>query len=417
MDIKTVKGFKDILGDDAKIFKEIEEVVSDIAASYGYNPIVLPTIEYAELFDRSVGNSTDIVEKEMFTFEDKGGRLLSLRPEMTASVARSFIEHHLESTPLPLKVFYFGQCFRYENPQKGRYREFYQFGVEALGDLSPVLDAEVIQVAFKILEHFNIKNLKVKINSIGCRVCRPNYKKVLTDSLIPHYDELCSDCKRRLYTNPLRILDCKRESETLKNSLPKINEYLCEECQSHFEEVKKMLTDLGIPYEIDNNLVRGLDYYSKTVFEVISTDLGAQNALLGGGRYDYLVEDLGGRKTPGVGFAMGIERFIEILKASNYKTKNTPKVYIVYDKKFFKYASSVRSDLANNFTTEIDVKGDSIKKQFERASKKKADFVIIIGEEEANSNSVSLKNMNSGKQIKVKREIINEGIKELMEHD
>jgi len=403
MEIKTVKGFKDILFEDAILFNEIQRVSSSIAESFGYNLIVLPTVEYSELFNRSVGNTTDIVEKEMFTFEDKGGRLLSLRPELTASVARSYIENKMDSLPKPVKFYYFGQCFRYENPQKGRYREFYQFGVEALGDISPLLDAEVIHLAYKIIEHFGIKNLKVKLNSIGCRVCRPTYKEKLIEALTPHYEELCSDCKRRLYTNPLRILDCKKETEELKNSLPKITDYLCDECKNHFEELQNALKDLDIPFEIDNRLVRGLDYYSKTVFEVISEDLGAQNALLGGGRYDYLIEDLGGRKTPGVGFAMGVERLIEVLKAQNYKKEEKLVLYITYQKDFYKFANNIRELLIKEgYTVYLDIKGDNFSKQIERASKKNAHFAIIIGENEVNNNLVSLKNMKLGNQINVK---------------
>jgi histidyl-tRNA synthetase len=416
MEIKTVKGFKDIIGIDALLFNEIQKVGYEIASSFGYKLIVLPTIEYAELFDRSVGNTTDIVEKEMFTFEDKSGRMLALRPEMTASVARSFIEHHLETNPLPLKFFYFGQCFRYENPQKGRYREFYQLGIESLGDISPILDVEVIYIAIKIIEHFGIKNLKVRLNSIGCRKCRPKYKEILTEALTPHYDELCNDCKRRLNTNPLRILDCKKESVALKESLPKIDEYLCNECKEHFEEVKNLLNKLGISYEVDNTLVRGLDYYSKTVFEVVSEDLGAQNALLGGGRYDYLIEDLGGRNTPGVGFAMGVERFIEILKQNNYNLTQKEKVYIAYDKKFVDLAFRIRDTLIEDFIVEVDPKGDSLRKQLERANKRDAILAIIIGEDEVRNNELSVKNLKSGNQTKISTQHILDGIKEMIKN-
>ena len=415
MEIKTVKGFKDIFGIDAQIFEEIERVTSDIASSFGYKLIILSTVEYAELFDRTIGDATDIVEKEMFKFTDKGERTLALRPEMTASVARSFIEHHFETQPSPFKVYYFGPCYRYENPQKGRYREFYQFGIEALGDISPVLDAEVINVAIKIVERFGITNLKVKLNSIGCRVCRPNYKKALIEALKPHYEELCEDCKRRLYTNPMRVLDCKKESQDLKNSLPKISDYLCDECRKHFEELKTLLRQLSIPFEIDNTLVRGLDYYSKTVFEVISEDLGAQNALLGGGRYDYLVEDLGGRKTPGVGFAMGIERLMEILKKSNYKLQSVNNIYIVYDRNFIQTAYDIANKLRElNYIVEIDHKGDSIKKQIERASKRSANASIIIGEEEAKKQKFIIKNMRSGEQIEVNKNDVVKAIREAL---
>jgi len=411
--IKSVKGFKDFYGHDAEIFSVIERVLLDTAVSYGYNQIVFPVVEHTELFARSVGKETDIVEKEMYTFTDKSGRSLTLRPEMTASAARSYIENHFETYPAPFKLAYFGPCFRYENPQKGRYREFYQFGVEAFGDDSPILDAEVISVAFEILKKLSIKGLKVKIDSIGCKKCKPNYRKALIDALTPHYDELCDDCKRRFETNPMRILDCKRESKELKDSLPKTIDYLCDDCKEHFEDLQNYLSQTGIPYEIDNTLVRGLDYYTRTVFEVVSEDLGAQNSLLGGGRYDYLIEELGGRQTPGVGFAMGIERLIEILKAQNFKTNEREIIYVAYQKTSLELSIAIANTLRNaGFIVLVDSKGGNIKNQIERSSRRNSKFSVILGENEALRNTVQLKNMITKEQKEVQAENIRRAIEE-----
>ncbi len=407
--IKSVKGFKDFFGLDAEIFEAIEKTLFGVAEAYGYKRIILPVVEYTELFSRSVGEETDIVKKEMYTFTDKNERSLTLRPEMTASVARSYIENHFETYPTPFKVAYLGPCFRYENPQKGRYRGFYQFGVEAFGDDSPLLDAEVISLAFSALQKFNIKGLKVKINSIGCRKCRPNYRKALVDALTQHYDELCSDCKRRLETNPMRILDCKKESKELKDSLPKTIDYLRDECKDHFNAVTNYLISMNIPYEVDNTLVRGLDYYTRTVFEVISEDLGSQNALLGGGRYDYLIEELGGRPTPGVGFALGVERLIEILKAQKFTVKEKSIIYIAYQKssitKAIKVAQTIRDA---GFTVLVDTKCGNFKNQLERSAKRNAKFTIIIGESEIASNTLQIKNMATKEQKEIKEvELLN----------
>ncbi len=403
--IKTVRGCKDIYGEDAEIFRKTENVLRETVRKYGFKEIIPPVLEYSELFERSVGEGTDIVEKEMYTFTDKGGRSVTLRPEMTASVARAYVEHHFETMSSPLKLFYVGPCFRYEKPQKGRYREFYQFGVEVLGDESPLLDAEVISLAYEIAENLGLKNLKVRLNSIGCKNCRPNYKKALQEALKPHYDELCEDCKRRFYTNPLRILDCKKEKDELKNSLPKITDYLCDECKEHFEKVKKYLDMMNIPYELDNTLVRGLDYYTKTVFEVVSEHLGAQNALLGGGRYDYLIEELGGRHTPGLGFAIGMERLVEVVKAQGVKKGEEKLIYVAYMDGFEKNAFTVASTLRKaGFTVIIDSKGGSVGKQMKRASKRNTAFSVIIGEEEAKKGTVQLKDMEKKEQKEIKIE-------------
>jgi histidyl-tRNA synthetase len=409
----SVKGFKDIYGEELKLFKIAKNVLEEIAESFAYEEIITPIIEYSELFERSVGIDTDIVEKEMYTFMDKSGRNITLRPEITASIARSYIEHHFETKPLPLKFYYFGPCFRYEKPQKGRYRGFYQYGVEAIGDDSPLLDAEVIDIGYTIAKKLELKNVSVKINSIGCRKCRTIYKEKLKEILEPHYNELCEDCKRRFYTNPLRILDCKRESPDFKRTLPKVIDYLCDDCKKHFDNVLDYLQKMNIPYEIDNTLVRGLDYYTRTVFEVISSDLGAQNALLGGGRYDYLIEELGGRPTPAVGFALGMERLVEIMKSQGFSVREKQLIYIAYQQSAFKRAIFTAEALRNyGFKVLLDVKNGNFKNQTERSAKRNAEFTVFIGEEEVNTNTVMVKNMKNKEQIKVELANLDEFFKE-----
>jgi len=411
--ITSVKGFKDIYGEDLELFKTARRVLEEIAESFAYEDIITPIIEYSELFERSVGIDTDIVEKEMYTFIDKSARSVTLRPEITASVARSYVEHHFETKPLPLRFYYFGPCFRYEKPQKGRFRGFYQFGVEAIGDDSPLLDAEVIDIGYNIAKKLELKNVSVKINSIGCRKCRTIYKEKLKEVLEPHYDELCEDCKKRFYTNPLRILDCKKESPELKDILPKMIDYLCDDCKKHFDSVLDYLQKMNIPFEIDNTLVRGLDYYTRTVFEVISSDLGAQNALLGGGRYDYLIEELGGRPTPAVGFALGMERLVEIMKSQGFVGRDKWLIYVAYQQTVFERAIFITEKLRNyGFKVFLDVKNGSFKNQTERSAKRNAEFTIFIGEEEVKTGSVVVKNMGTKEQKQVNIDDLNGFFKE-----
>jgi len=411
--ITSVKGFKDIYGEDLELFKTARKVLEEIAESFAYEEIITPIIEYSELFERSVGIDTDIVEKEMYTFIDKSVRSVTLRPEITASVARSYVEHHFETKPLPLRFYYFGHCFRYEKPQKGRFRGFYQFGVEAIGDDSPLLDAEVIDIGYNIAKKLELKNLSVKINSIGCRKCRTIYKEKLKEVLEPQYDELCEDCKKRFYTNPLRILDCKKESPELKDILPKMIDYLCDDCKKHFDSVLDYLQKMNIPFEIDNTLVRGLDYYTRTVFEVISSDLGAQNALLGGGRYDYLIEELGGRPTPAVGFALGMERLVEIMKSQGVVRRDKRLIYVAYQQTAFERAIFITEKLRNyGFKVFLDVKNGSFKNQTERSAKRNAEFTIFIGEEEVKTGSVVVKNMGTKEQKQVNIDDLNGFFKE-----
>lgn len=411
--IKRVKGFKDIFNEDIKMFQVAERSLKEVAKRFAYEEIITPVLEESELFKRSVGEGTDIVNKEMYTFLDKGGREVTLRPEITASVARCYIENHFETRPLPLKFYYFGPCFRYEKPQKGRFREFYQFGIEALGDESPFLDGEVILVAYTIARELNLKGVEVKINSIGDRNCRPLYRQNLLEAIKPHYDELCDDCKKRFYTNPLRILDCRNESEDFKKNLPRMIDYLCEDCRAHFEKVLDYLEKANIPYEVDHTLVRGLDYYTRTVFEVVSKELGSQNALLGGGRYDYLIEQLGGRPTPGIGFALGVERLIEILKAQEIHTRDDILIYIIFDEKILTYMIEVSQRLrAAGLTVFVDAKDGGFKNQLERSLKRNATFTVFLGENEANTNTIEIKNMQNKVQKNIKIDEVKSYLKE-----
>ncbi len=292
--IKSVKGTSDITAPEILLWQHVERTMATTAKAYGYEEIRTPTIEMEELFSTSVGQGTDIVEKEMYAFPDKKGRHLVLRPEGTAAACRAYIEHQLNLQPSPTKFYYMGSFFRYEQPQSGRKREFHSFGVEALGEQSPVQDVEVIDMVMTMLSRLGLAHLSVDVNSIGDDNCRPAYKDALRAALAAHESELCEDCKRRMSDNPLRVLDCKREDASLLESLPKSADYLCTDCEDHFHRLLSMLNALRIPYRLNHRLVRGLDYYTRTVFEVVSEDLGAQNALLGGGRYDYLVRHLGG---------------------------------------------------------------------------------------------------------------------------
>jgi len=309
--IKALRGMKDILD---KKFLKIFDVAREVAENYGYEYIETPILEETKLFKRSVGESSDIVNKEMYQFIDKGGNDVCLRPEGTAGVVRSFIEHKFDRQQTPKRFWYFGPMFRYERPQKGRYREFHQFGIESFGVASIYEDINIISLASDIFDKLNI-DYTLKINSLGCSKCMPSYKEKLVDFLNKHKNELCEDCQRRITQNPIRTLDCKIEScQAILKNAPKITDNLCESCNKDFEKLKKGLNNLGIKYEVDKNLVRGLDYYTKTTFEFVSNKIGAQSAIAGGGRYDRLVEFLGGKPTPAVGFAIGVERIMDLVE-------------------------------------------------------------------------------------------------------
>lgn len=325
------RGTKDILPGAVNGWRYVESVLRDVCREFNYQEIRTPIFEHTELFQRGIGDGTDVVDKEMYTFNDRSGRSITLRPENTAAVVRSFVENKLYAEPMPLKVFYIGPMFRYDRPQAGRMRQFHQFGVEAMGSPSPVVDAETILLAITVLKRLGLKDLKLKINSVGCPKCRPQHRTLLQDYFRPHLSELCEDCQSRFDRSPLRILDCKVDHDKpFMAGAPKITDSLCEECHDHFEMVKKLLDEAGVDYEVDSTLVRGLDYYTKTAYEVQYSPLGAQSAIGGGGRYDGLVEELGGPSTPGVGFAMGLERIILALeKQGLLKSEKKPSMSLL----------------------------------------------------------------------------------------
>ena len=373
---------------------------------FNYTEIRTPVFEYTDLFKRSIGEATDVVGKEMYTFLDKGEESLTLRPEMTASVIRAFIENSMgEQQPLN-KVYYLAPMFRQERPQKGRLRQFHQFGVEAIGSRAPEIDVETMLVALTIYEELGLSNLNFKINSVGCSVCRPHYRKVLVDFLSHVKDQLSGESQKRLETNPMRILDSKSEKDIALTALaPLMKDHLCEECSVHFEKVKTLLTRMNIKFEIDGKLVRGLDYYTKTAYEIQSENLGSQNALGGGGRYDLLTESLGGKPTPAVGFAAGIERLIIVMEAEGLSFGETGQVdvYIVAlgDAALSAAMPHVHILRKMNLVCEIDYLGRSMKAQMRDANRQKAKFTIILGDNEVAKNECVVKNMENGEQSSV----------------
>ena len=397
--IQKLKGTRDILPKEVVTWQYIEAKAKDLFERYGYNEIRTPIIESLDLFQRGVGETTDVVQKEMYNFEDKGGRKIALRPEGTAGVVRAYIEDGLSSEPSPLKLWYKMSMYRYENVQKGRQREFNQIGVELFGSDSYMADVEIIQMCSKFFEELNIKDIELNINSIGCPKCRNEYKEALKDFIRPNLDKYCDTCKTRFEKNPMRILDCKEETcKKLNQNAPRILDYLCEECKTHFENLKNMLNELGIEYKVDSNIVRGLDYYTKTVFEFVSKIDGL--TVLGGGRYDGLAEELGGPKTPAIGFATGMERLIDVFGANN-KDLNLEKnmqIFVAYigDKANLfstKYVENLREA---GIYAEKDIMGRSLKAQLKYADKKQAKFVITIGDNEIETGKASLKNMATG---------------------
>jgi len=395
--IKTVRGFRDLIGIEAKKYRFISETVRKILENYNFEEIIIPTVEQTQLFIRSIGEATDIVEKEMFSFKDKGGRNVSLRPEGTAGVVRAYIENNLYADGVYKKFFYEGSMFRHERPQKGRYREFHQIGAEILGTDNPLADAEIIKISDEILKNLQIP-VEIHINSIGCKKCRPAYKKALKEYLESKKEKLCEDCQRRLNKNPLRILDCKVDScRVIISQAPKITDFLCEECRAHYETVKNYLSALGVKYRENPYLVRGLDYYTKTVFECISKELG--KTVLAGGRYDYLVEELGGPPTPALGFAVGVDRLILLLDEKLIKTP--PLVFIIpFGGEEVKiHALQIASHLRKEgIRTEVSYREGKLKKLFEFANKIKADYVIVVGEKEIQEKIYPLKDLHTRQQ-------------------
>lgn len=398
--ISRIKGTNDII-EDSKIWEWLEEKLKNVALSFGFSQVRTPIFEATELFNRSVGDETDIVQKEMYTFDDKAGRSITLRPEGTAPVMRAFVEHNLFSKGLPQKFFYYGPMFRYERPQSGRLRQFHQFGIEFIGSSLPITDAMTIVIALEMLKSTGLNGFKLKINSTGDEKCRPDYVEALRAYYKPFIDDLCDDCKVRYDKNILRLLDCKKDAQYAKNA-PKITDYLCEDCKTHFDQLRKYLDDMDVEYEVDPSIVRGLDYYTRTVFEFKYPSLGAQDAIGGGGRYDKLIEELGGAKTPSVGFAFGIERLILALEAEG-KLPQIGKIdlYVVaVDEAQRVEALKIAKELSRYFTVDIDVMGRNVKGQFSHASKEGSRYVLAIGEEEIKTGLYTLKNMKTGDQKK-----------------
>ena len=403
--IQKPKGTRDIIQTESYKWQYIENTVKDTLKNYGYKEIRTPVFESTELFQRGVGDTTDVVQKEMYTFEDKGGRSITLRPEGTASVVRAYIENGMASMPSPIKLWYNMAMYRYENVQKGRLREFHQIGAEVFGSSSYQADVETIVMANDILSKLNIPNVELNINSIGCPKCRTEYQNALREFIRPNLDKYCDTCKSRFERNPMRILDCKEEKcKKLNQGAPVILDYLCEECREHFESVKGLLDTLGIKYSIDPEIVRGLDYYTKTVFEFISKNEGY--TVLAGGRYDGLVKELDGQDTPALGFALGMERLIEIYEKYNTEVQNAkPQLFVAQigeDANI--YATKLVYELRQNgIYVEKDITGKSINAQFKYANKIGAKYVITIGENELQTNTAELKNMETGetKQIKL----------------
>ena len=401
--IQRPKGTKDLLPNESYKWQIVEQKVKKVLESYNFKEIRVPVFEHTELFQRGVGETTDVVQKEMYTFEDKGGRSITLRPEGTAGVVRAYLENGMGSMPSPVKLWYNMGMYRYENVQKGRLREFHQIGAELIGSNSYLADVDVILMANNIFNALNIPNIKLNINSIGCPKCRAEYQKVLKEFIGKNLNQYCDTCKTRFEKNPMRILDCKeKRCKELNIGAPMMIDYLCEECKEHFENVKSTLSASGINYEIDAGIVRGLDYYTKTVFEFIDSNSGL--TVLGGGRYDGLVQEFGGQPTPAVGFATGVERLMEMYNINNAEVSDkTPDLYILSigtneNRKAIEISEYSRKE---NFVVEKDIFERSFKAQMKYADKIGAKYLLVIGENELNTNSGKIKNMITGEEKEV----------------
>lgn len=406
MDIKVPRGTQDILPSETAKWQVVEELIRETCRVYHYKEIRTPIFEHTELFTRSVGDTTDIVQKEMYTFQDRGNRSLTLRPEGTASAVRAYVEHKMFGYPdQPVKLYYMGPMFRYERQQAGRYRQFVQLGIEAIGSADPAIDAEVISLAMALYQKAGLKKLKLVINSLGDTESRVAHKEALVNHFEPHIEAFCSDCQNRLQKNPLRILDCKVDrNNPLMETAPSLTDYLNEESAAYFEQVKEYLNILNVPYEVDANLVRGLDYYNHTAFEIMSVaeGFGAITTLAGGGRYNGLVEELGGPASPGIGFAMSIERLLLAIEAENntWEDLATLDVYVIAmgqaaKKKAVELTYSLRQ---NNITAEMDYLDRKMKSQMKSADRLKAKFVLLVGDDELEKQSAMLKDLSTGEQ-------------------
>jgi len=403
---RAPRGTVDILPEEQPYWRYVEQEVAQICTLYGYERIDSPVFEEAGLFHRSVGLGTDIVEKEMYTFTDKGGNLMTLRPEGTAPVCRAYLEHGMHNLPQPVKLYYLISAFRYERPQAGRYRQHYQFGCEAIGESDPALDAEVIDLAWQFFHSLGLSRLALQINSIGCKQCRPDYIHILKQYYAQYRDQICADCQIRLERNPLRLLDCKKPScQKIANTAPKSIDYLCPDCQVHFNQLQGYLNLLQISFTTNHRLVRGLDYYTRTVFEIQPRGVGAQGTICGGGRYDDLIEELGGKPTPGIGFAIGIERVILNLKKQGIAVPPLPKpqFFLAYvGEEARKEAIKLASQLRQEAIGVVLATGDkSLKAQLRQANSTALRHVIIIGEKELKTGTVILRDMARAEQKSV----------------
>lgn len=403
---KAIKGTKDVLPKDVHKNQYIEATALDIASKFGCKEIRTPVFEHTELFQRGVGDTTDVVQKEMYTFDDKGGRSITLRPEGTSGAVRSYLENGLCNEALPQKVCYLTSCYRYEKPQAGRLREFHQFGVECFGSASPLADAEIIALAKSLFDTLGVKDLSLEINSIGCPTCRAEYHKALKEYFSSRKDELCDTCKSRLDRNPMRILDCKSPiCHEIAEGAPVVIDYLCDECKEHFENVQKYLKAQNIEYTINPQIVRGLDYYTKTVFEFVSNSIGAQGTVCGGGRYDGLVEELGGQHTPSLGCAIGIERLMLLMEAQGceFPEAEKPDLFIVAlgEKATLKAVEIAKDMREEGFSALLDLNQRSVRAQMKYADKLGAKFNVVIGDNEVEAKTAKLKNMQTGEETEI----------------
>ncbi len=400
--ITKPRGTEDVLPEESKLWQYIENTARRVCELYGYKEIRTPVFEHTELFQRGVGDTTDVVQKEMYTFEDKGGRSITLKPEGTATLVRSYIENSLYANPQPTKLSYIIPCFRYEKPQSGRLREFHQFGIECFGASTPTTDAEVISLAYMFLKELKLTGIRLNINSIGCPVCKKDYNQKLRAYFENYRGELCPTCLERLEKNPMRIIDCKSEiCSRIAKDAPKMIDNLCEDCSTHFEGVKERLDNMGVEYTVNPDIVRGLDYYTKTVFEFVSDALGAQSTVCGGGRYSGLVEELGGKPADGIGFAAGLERLILVLKKQQEQSDgfdSVPDLFVAaMGETAEKFAQKMIFELRQKgIHAQQDLCGRSLKAQMKYADKLSSRFSIVIGDTELEQNSANLKNMTNG---------------------
>ena len=404
--ISIPKGTKDMLPRDAAAWHYVEQKARETAALFSFREIRTPMFEHTELFTRGVGETTDIVTKEMYTFEDKGGRSMTLRPEGTAGVARAFIENGLGQDVMPMKAYYLASVFRYERPQSGRLREHHQFGVELYGSSSPYADAEVISLAHTFLLSVGIGGLTLHLNSIGCKECRPKFNAALRGYIGDNLDRMCGKCRERFDKNPLRILDCKEEKcREIVKAAPSITDFLCDDCRAHFEQLQGILERQGVPFVVDPSVVRGLDYYTRTVFEFVSEDIGAQGTVCGGGRYDGLVEEVGGKSTPAVGFGLGLERLLLVLQNTGRLDAPRERADVYLAPLGERAAGEVPAIAAGlrraGVSADYDMMGRGVKAQMKYADKSGARFVVVIGDNELESGTAVLKNMDTGEERSV----------------